>query len=133
MPTLTDELLRRLGDAMARDPELKVIGKFFNARFLLQAENRRYLLIVRDGQLQNVLADPPVVEEWSFAIKAPDSTWEKFLESPPRPMFHDIWAATWMGDMTLEGDTKVLMQQHNAVWRTLELLRELASGVTISA
>jgi hypothetical protein len=132
MPALTEERLRRLGEAMATDPELQVIGKFFNARFLLQADNRRYLLVVRDGWLHDLRVDPPATEGWSFAIKAPDSTWESFLESPPKPMFHDIWAAAWMGHLMIEGDTKVLMQQHNALWRTLELLRELASGVKAS-
>ena len=37
-------------------------------------------------------------------------------------------AAVWLGHMTLEGDTKVLMQNHLAIWRTLKLLREMAAA-----
>jgi hypothetical protein len=126
MPTLDEPLLRSAQQAMREDPELGVAGRFFTCSFLLGAGERRYLLRVRDGELIDILVDPPPVEPWQFAIKAPTETWERFLEDPPPAPFHDIWAATWLGHMTIEGDIEVFMQHHYALWRTLKLLREEA-------
>ena len=122
---LTEALLGRLQDAVRSDPELTWAGKFFNSRVLLGSGERRFLLHFRDGELVEVVPDPPLVVPWQFALKAPDQTREKFLSDPPPPMFHDIWAATWMGHMTIEGDIEVFMQNHYALWRTLKLMREL--------
>jgi hypothetical protein len=110
---------------MRSDKELGWAGKFFNSRILLASGERRFLLHFRDGELIAVVPDPPVVEPWQFALKAPEETWTRFLQDPPPPMFHDIWAATWMGHMTIEGDIKVFVQNHYALWRTLKLMREL--------
>jgi hypothetical protein len=122
---LDEALLDRVQGAMGSDKELAWAGRFFNSRVLLGSGERRFLLVFRDGELVEIVADPPPVVPWQFALKAPDQTWEKFLADPPPPMFHDIWAATWMGHMTIEGDTKVFMQNHYALWRTLKLMREL--------
>lgn len=124
---LDERLLGDLRDAARTDPELAVVGKFFTCDLLLGSGERRFLLRFREGELAEILPDPPPVVPWRAAIKAPEETWEKFLQDPPPPMFHDVWAAVWMGHMTLEGDTKVLMQNHLAVWRTLKLLRETAA------
>jgi hypothetical protein len=124
---LDERLLGDLQDAMKNDPELGVAGRFFTCDLLLGSGDRRFLLRFREGDLAEIVPDPLPVIPWRVAIKAPEETWEKFLQNPPPPMFHDIWAATWLGHMTLEGDTKVLMQHHLAIWRTLKLLRETAS------
>lgn len=125
---IDERLLEGLREAMASDRELAVVGRFFTCDLLLGSGDRRFLLRFREGGLFEIVPDPLPVVPWQVAIKAPEETWEKFLRNPPPPMFHDVWAAVWLGHMTLEGDTKVLMQNHLAVWRTLKLLRETASG-----
>ncbi|MQA16017.1 MAG: hypothetical protein GEV09_18270 [Pseudonocardiaceae bacterium] len=126
--SLDDKLLARLGQAMVADPELGVVGKFFTCSFLLGCDGNRYLLRVRNGSLDELLVDPHPTEPWQFAIKAPSSTWQRYLQASPPAEFHDIWAAAWLGHMTLEGDMKVFMQHHMALWRTLKLLRATASS-----
>lgn len=123
---LDANLLERLREAMPTDPELNVVGKFFECSFLVASGEQRFLLRVRDGQLVETVPDPPIVLPWDFAIKAPAETWEEFLRDLPPPEFQDVWAATWLGHMTLEGNMGVFMQHYLALWRTLKLLRELA-------
>jgi hypothetical protein len=125
---LDERLLGGLQEAMKSDPELSVVGRFFTCDLLLGSGDRRFLLHFQDGNLAEIVPDPLPVIPWQVEIKAPEETWDKFLQNPPPPMFHDVWAAVWLGHMTLEGDTKVLMQNHLAVWRTLKLLRETVSG-----
>lgn len=130
---LSEELLGRLRTEASHDDELAVVGKFFTCRFLMASGDRRYLLRVRDGLLDEILPDPHPVEAWQFAIKAPTETWERFMQSPPPPEYHDIWAAAWLGHMTLEGDMKVFVQHQRALWRLLKLLRETAQAPVASA
>lgn len=130
---LDERLLGELQGAMRTDPELAVKGRFFTCDLLLGSGDRRFLLRFWEGDLSEIVPDPPPVVPWRVAIKAPGETWDKFLQSPPPPEFHDVWAAVWLGHMTLEGDTKVLMQHHYAVWRTLKLLREVSANKTAAA
>lgn len=123
-------LLEELQQVLRSDPELAVEGKFFTCSLLLATSEHRFLLRFRDGELVDLIPNPMPVDAWQFAIKAPDHTWERFLQDPPPPEFHDIWAATWLGHMMIEGDVKVLMQNHRALWRTLKLLREIANERT---
>jgi hypothetical protein len=44
-------------------------------------------------------------------------------------MYHGIWAASFQGDMSLEGDQLVLMQNLRCVTRQIELLRK--TGVPV--
>lgn len=130
---LNERLFGDLQKAVRKDPELAVVGKFFTCDLLLGSGEQRFLLRFREGDLAEIIPDPLPVVPWRVAIKAPEETWKKFLQNPPPPEFHDIWAATWLGHMTLEGDTKVLMQHHLAIWRTLKLLRETASDQSAAA
>lgn len=123
MPTLDRPVLERLKDALPKDPEMGVVGKYFHCDVLFTNGERRFLLRFDRGQLVEIVEEPHPLQAWSFAIKAEPDTWERFLQDPPPPEFHDVWAAAWLGHLTLEGDTKVLMQNHFAFWRALKLLR----------
>ncbi len=62
-------------------------------------------------------------------IRASAETWRNFAQETPPPMYHGIFAASFQGDMSLEGDLLVLMQNLRCVVRHLELLRE--TGVPV--
>lgn len=128
MPVLDGSLLNRLRDAMANDPEMQVVGTFFQCDVLLASGEQRYLLRFARGALDEIVESPHPALAWTFALKAEPATWERFLQDPPPPEFHDIWAAAWLGHLTLEGDMKVFMQNHFAFWRTLKLLRAEANA-----
>lgn len=122
---LDQNLLLKLQERMLDDPELLVKGTFFSCKILMTSSNASFLLTFENGELTEINNSPTVVDEWDFAIKAAEESWEKFLQPSPPPMFHDVWAAVWMGHMELEGNIKVFMQNHYALWRTLRLLREI--------
>jgi hypothetical protein len=126
MPALDRSLLERLRDAMPEDPEMRVAGKFMRCDVLLASGTDRYLLSFDRGRLEEIVEEPHPALAWSFAIKAEPGTWERFLQDPPPPEFHDVWAAAWLGHLTIEGDMLVFMQNHFALWRALKLLRAQA-------
>lgn len=113
-----------------QDEELQAHGRFFTCSYLLDMEERSYLVVMHGGRVEEVLVDPgPLDRRYQFLIRASADTWREFGKKEPRPMCHGIWAATFREDMQLEGDLLVLMQNLRCVTRQMELLR--VSGVPV--
>lgn len=122
-------LLTSLQNKMSEDLELQARGSYFSCKLLLESGYQSFLLTFHNGELADINLEPVIVDEWDFALKASEETWSKFLQQSPPPMFHDVWAATWMGHMSLEGNITTFMQNHYALWRTLKLMREINNNL----
>ena len=115
------ESFRRASD---EDAELQAHGKYYSCAFLLDMEERSYLVKMHAGKVEEVLVDPgPLDDRYQFAIRASAETWRKFGQETPPAMCHGIFAASFREDMSLEGDLLVLMQNLRCVVRQIELLR----------
>ena len=121
------EDFRRASD---EDPEIQAHGKYYSCAYLLDMEEHQYLVNMHAGKVEEILVDPgPLDQRYQFVIRASAETWRNFAKDPPPPMYHGIWAATFRGDMSLEGDLLVLMQNLRCLTRQIELLR--VSGVPV--
>ena len=118
---------RRASD---EDEELQAHGKYYSCNFLLDMEEHQFLVRMHAGKVEEILVDPgPLDARYQFIIRASAETWRNFGKETPPPMFHGIWAASFQGDMRLEGDQLVLMQNLRTVTRQIELLRK--TGVPV--
>ena len=118
---------RRVSD---EDPELQAHGKYYSCSFLLDMEEHQLQVVMHAGKAEEILVNPgPLDERYQFMIRASAETWRSFAQETPPPMYHGIFAASFQGDMSLEGDLLVLMQNLRCVVRHLELLRE--TGVPV--
>ncbi len=118
---------RRVSD---EDPELQAHGKYYSCSFLLDMEEHQLQVVMHAGKAEEILVNPgPLDERYQFMIRASAETWRNFAQETPPPMYHGIFAASFQGDMSLEGDLLVLMQNLRCVVRHLELLRE--TGVPV--
>ena len=116
--------------ASNEDPELQAHGTFYTCSFLLDMEEHTFQVVMHSGKVEEILVDPgPLDERYQFIIRASAETWRNFGKETPPPMYHGIWAASFQGDMSLEGDLLVLMQNLRTVTRQIELLRE--TGVPV--
>ena len=116
--------------ASDEDPELQAHGRFYTCSFLLDMEEHTFQIAMHSGKVEEILVDPgPLDERYQFIIRASAETWRNFGKETPPPMYHGIWAASFQGDMSLEGDLLVLMQNLRTVTRQIELLRE--TGVPV--
>jgi hypothetical protein len=106
------------------DRELQAHGKYYTCSFLIDMEEHSYLIRVHRGRVEQITVDPgPLDDRYQFAIRASATTWRKFAQEFPEPMYHGIFAASFREDMRLEGDLLVLMQNLRCVVRHLELMR----------
>jgi hypothetical protein len=118
---------RRASD---EDEELQAHGKYYSCNFLLDMEEHQFLVRMHAGKVEEILVDPgPLDARYQFIIRASAETWRNFGKETPPPMYHGIFAASFQGDMSLEGDQLVLMQNLRTVTRQIELLRK--TGVPV--
>ena len=131
MTTLDIDLFERLQKVMIDDPEMQVSGRFMQCDVLLSSDADRFILRFEHGKLVEIIPDPHPSFAWHFALKASDGTWSRFLQDTPPPEYNDLWAAAFMGHLVLEGDMRVFMQNHFALWLVLRLLRAQAKSPAI--
>jgi hypothetical protein len=121
---LADGWVESFRRASNEDAVLQAHGKYYTCAFLLDMEEHVYFVQMHAGKVEEILEDPgPLDERYQFLIRASADTWRKFGEEIPPPMYHGIFAASFQGDMSLEGDLLVLMQNLRCVVRQIELLR----------
>lgn len=108
------------------DPELRVTGTKFDASFSIAFDETRYVVQVRGGTIERVLASPRFDLRTSFGFRAPMRVWSRFLDPDPPPLFHDVFAMLMrVPDFVLDGDTLVAMQNARALHRMMNLMREI--------
>lgn len=118
-------------DVVNADPALKVIGKYFTADFLIGFDDTEYVVSVRNGTIERVTDSLSIETPWSFALRAPGDSWEKYVQKVPPPMYNDLWAMAHPlhGRLRMDGDVKVLWQNLRALTWMLERMREVPDRV----
>ncbi len=113
-------------ETVAHDPELAVIGHWFNVDMGLVCGERRYVLKVRKGKIEEIIPSPRFDVRTQFQMRAPMAVWQRFLSEPPPPLYHDIFAMIMrVPEFVLEGDTLVAMQNARALHRMMGLMRSV--------
>ena len=114
-------------DVVNADPGFKVVGTHFTADFLLGFGEREYVVSVREGHVERITDELSIETPWSFALRAPEESWEKFTQKLPPPMYNDIWAMAHPlhGRLQMDGDVKVLWQNMRALMWMLDRMREV--------
>jgi hypothetical protein len=114
-------------DAVNADAAFSVIGRHFTADFLLGFGDDEYVVSVRQGRIERITDEVGVETPWSFALRAPEESWEKFTQRIPPPMYNDIWAMAHPlhGRLRMDGDVKVLWQNLRALTWMLDRMREV--------
>ncbi len=111
------------------DKVLRVIGRFFTANVVSGIDDKDFYIPVRGGKIEMIADEPNAnLMGWHFALRAPMSSWSKFVEPLPPPMFNDIWAMAHPlhGKMKIEGDMKIF-------WQNLRALRWMLARMRPSA
>ena len=118
------EWMENFQEAVNTDQELNVIGKYCVADLLLQIGAKEYIVQIKQGKLTNFF-EKEALDGWSFAIRGSLEAWEKFTQPIPPPMFHELFAAVFQGNLQLEGNLKELYANLRYMIRFLDVTREV--------
>ncbi len=117
-------------DEVNNDPALAVFGKYFTANFLLGFGDKEYLVSVREGRIERITDNLSADTPWTFGLRGPRESWEKFIQQVPPPMYNDIWAMAHPlhGSVSVDGDIKAVWQNMRALFWMLSDMRQIRKG-----
>ncbi len=111
--TLEQELCARfemvIPERVNSDSHLVWRGRNLTAVCLVQIGAVPFLLRIEEGRVRECLKGLPLLCSWVFAVRGSAQSWAGLWQDPPPPGWHDIFALTKRGEMTLEGNLQPLM------------------------
>jgi hypothetical protein len=78
-------------------------GRFVDTTFLIAVDAADTLVRIREGRVVDVKQGPFITPDYSFALRASRSVWEKFWQPLPPLGFTDIFALVKQKLMRVEG------------------------------
>jgi hypothetical protein len=114
LPTLLD-----------RDANLLRRGAFFDARFHVGIGEIQFDVKIERGRINSLDRGPFIQRSWRFAVRGTTEAWSRLWAPIPEPGWHDLFALTKKGCMTLEGDLQPVMANLQYLKDLLVLPRRL--------
>jgi hypothetical protein len=106
---LCDRFERAIPTGVNSDPHLVWRGRNLTAFCLVQIGTVPFLLRIEEGRVRECLKGLPLLCSWVFAVRGSAEGWAGLWQDPPPPGWHDIFALTKRGEMTLEGNLQPFM------------------------
>ena len=91
------------------DPHFVWRGRNLSADCLLQIGTVSYLLRFEQGSIKECRKGLPLMCSWDFAVRGSTRAWDALWQDPPKPGWHDLFALTKRGEMTMEGNLHPLV------------------------
>jgi len=94
----------RIPDAVNADASLRRRGAFLTAELLVGIGSVPVHLSILAGQIVGLDTAPGLMRSWRFAIRGSARAWSAFWRPIPPPGWHDLFALSKRGELTMEGD-----------------------------
>jgi hypothetical protein len=100
-------------DTIARlvnaDTKLVRRGRFVDTTFMIAIDEAYTLIRIQEGRVVKVTPGPFITPDYSFALRASRSVWDKFWQPLPPLGFTDVFALVKQKLMQVEGDIHPFM------------------------
>src|SRR5919202_5705655 len=107
-----------LGQTVAADPELVVIGRWCTLDLVIVADEEAVLLRIEGGRIAEIVPEPDMDASWSVTLRGSLEDWLTFLQPVPPPFYHDLLAMnTRVSSFSIEGDRQVFVRHLHALGR----------------
>ena len=91
------------------DAKLVRRGRFVDTTFMIAIDDAYTLIRIERGRIAQVTPGPFITPDYSFALRASRSVWEKFWQPLPPLGFTDVFALVKQKLMRVEGDIHPFM------------------------
>ncbi|MEP3231997.1 MAG: hypothetical protein ABJO30_04145 [Hyphomicrobiales bacterium] len=119
----------KFSEASDQNKTIAAMARYFTCTYMLDMEHEKIIVEMIDGKVYRMNITPGGMDAYDFALRASAQTWREFARAVPKPMFHGIWSASFRKDLTIEGNTLVLMQNLRNFTVQFELLRKVGVPV----
>ena len=124
-----DNWAKKFEEATNSDETIGAMAKYYSCSFMFDMEKAKIIIEMHDGKVKNINTNPGPLDPYDFALRASAKTWREFGQTIPKPMYHGIWAASFLKDLKIEGNHLVLMKNLRNFTVQFELLRK--TGVPV--
>jgi hypothetical protein len=84
-------------------------GQFLTAEILVGIGALPVHLSIVAGRIAGLEVRPGLMRSWRFAIRGTGRAWSLFWRPVPPPGWHDLFALSKRGELTMEGDLQPLV------------------------
>ena len=102
-------MIDKIANLVNADARLIQRGRFVDTTFMIAIDDADTLICIQEGRVTKVTPGPFITPNYSFALRAPRSVWEKFWQPLPPLGFTDIFALVKQKLMRVEGDIHPFM------------------------
>ena len=102
-------MLDTIANLVNADANLVRRGRYVDTTFLIAIDDAYTLIRIHEGRVIKVTPGPFITPDYSFALRASHSVWEKFWQPLPPLGFTDIFALVKQKLMRVEGDIHPFM------------------------
>ena len=120
---------KKYEDLTNSDETIGAMAKYYTCSLMFDMEKAKVIIEMHDGKVKNINTNPSPLDPYDFALRASANTWKEFGQPIPKPMYHGIWAASFLRDLKIEGIHLVLMKNLRNFTVQFELLRK--TGVPV--
>lgn len=106
--TPVQERFQSIAGRVNADALLVHRGRYLNADLKVAVGDVTYQLRIREGRVESLGRHMPLFAPADLVIRAAEPAWEALWEPMPQAGWHDLFALTKRGAMTIEGDSKML-------------------------
>jgi len=119
--------MKRWQDAVNNNGPMSHLGKHLTLEILLGFGDKNYVISFNKGKVAAFTDTLGPETCYALALRAPATSWEKFCQKMPPPMYNDIWAMAHPlhGRLQIEGDQKALWQNMRALFWAFDRMREI--------
>ena len=117
-----------LGEAVAADAEMAVIGRWCTLDLALVADEETVLLRLREGLISEVLPNPGISYSWSVTLRGNRKDWLTFLQPEPPPFYNDLLAMnSRIPSFSIEGDRAAFVRHLRTLSKLFYLAQQMGS------
>ncbi|MFN8555931.1 MAG: alpha/beta hydrolase [Dehalococcoidia bacterium] len=115
-------------DAANADPEFQIAARYWNGALRLEVGSEAYAIRVRDGRVAEFAPAGDNGGAYDLRIAAPAEEWDRLLEPMPKAYYQDVFTASRMHNVTVEGEMERYFPYHPAVRRLIEVMSLVRHG-----
>lgn len=83
-------------------------GRHLTANIKVFVGSQPYMLSIRNGEIHSISKQLPLFATADLVVRATEEAWAALWEKHPLPGWHDLFALTKRGAMSIEGNSHVL-------------------------
>jgi hypothetical protein len=102
-------MIDNIASLVNADAKLVRRGRFVDTTFMIAIDDAYTLIRIESGRIAKVTPGPFITPDFSFALRASRSVWEKFWQPLPPLGFTDVFALVKQKLMRVEGDIHPFM------------------------